>query len=188
MIVMGGSLGGCDALCRILARLPGDCSLPIAVVLHRHRDSGGMLQPEVQRWTPLEVCEVEDKMRIEPRHVYLCPPDYHLMIDDGCFSLSSDDPVHYARPSIDVLFESAADWLGPSAIAVVVSGAGSDGSAGAKKLQARGGTVIVQTPATAEGLWMPSASIASTGTTHVLTLPQIAEKLTHLARPVSRNT
>lgn len=181
MIVIGGSLGGCDALCEILSRLPPNFSPPIAVVLHRHRDSDGMLLPVVQRATSLPVVEVEDKDPIEPGHVYLCPPDYHLMLDRDCFSLSTDDLVNFARPSVDVLFESAAEWLQQRAIAIVLTGAGSDGAAGAKTIIDRGGIVIVQDPSTCEGPWMPTAAIAATQTPHVLSLKQIAEQLTKLA-------
>jgi two-component system, chemotaxis family, protein-glutamate methylesterase/glutaminase len=182
MIVIGGSLGGAEALNKILRRLPVDFAWPIVVVLHRHRDSEGMLVPMVQRGCALPVVEPEDKDPIEAGRVYLCPPDYHLMLDEDCFMLSTDDPINFARPSIDALFESAAEWRCKRVVAVVLSGAGSDGSAGARRVKERGGIVVVQDPATAEGTWMPAAALAATQTRHVLTLEQIAATLIRMAR------
>jgi two-component system, chemotaxis family, protein-glutamate methylesterase/glutaminase len=180
MIVIGGSLGGCDALKEILVRLPASFPYPIAVALHRHRDSDGMMVPVVQRGCALPVCEVEDKEPIEAGHVYLCPSDYHLLIDKDCFALSTDDPVNFARPAIDVLFESAAEWKRGKAVGVVLTGSGSDGAKGARCIQQYGGTVFVQDPKTAEGPWMPTAAIASTQTPLVLSLAEIAQALINL--------
>lgn len=183
MIVVGGSLGGCEALCEILARLPKDFPLPIAVVLHRHRDSDGMLQPVVQRSSPLPVLEPDDKVEWRPGHIYLCPPDYHLLLDEGRrLTLSTDNPVNFARPALDVLFESAAAVLGRRAIAIVLSGAGSDGAAGARQITRAGGIVIVQQPKSAPGPWMPTAAQSASGTRHVMTLDRIAAALPRLAR------
>jgi two-component system chemotaxis response regulator CheB len=186
MIVIGGSLGGCTALGKVLAHLPPDFRHPIAAVLHRHRDSEDMITPILQRSTTLPVDEAEDKEPILPGHVYLCPADYHLLIDEGCFTLSMDDLVSFARPSVDVLFESAAVWFGPDAIAVVLSGAGSDGSAGARAILARGGRVLVQDPRTAEGPWMPTAASSHPGS-RVMTLEGIAAELVVLTKPDRRS-
>jgi two-component system, chemotaxis family, protein-glutamate methylesterase/glutaminase len=177
IVVIGGSLGGCEALQAILRRLPADFPAPIVVALHRHLDSVGLLAPVVQLDCALAVTEAEDKEPIEPGHVYLAPADYHLLLDGGALSLSTDEPVNYARPAIDVLFQSAAEWRGREVVAVVLTGAGSDGAAGAKRILERGGTVLVQDPKTAEGLWMPAATIERTGTEHVLTLEGIAKWL-----------
>jgi two-component system chemotaxis response regulator CheB len=181
MVLIGGSLGGCEALRHILLKLPANFSLPIAVVLHRQWDSTGLLEPVVQRGCPLPVHEVVDRMPIEPGHVYIAPADYHLYLEGDHFALSTDDLVNYARPSLDAFFVSAAEWLGREAIAVVLTGGGSDGAAGAKKIMDRGGLVLVQDPKTADGLWMPAAAIAATKTPHVLTLDQIAERLIALS-------
>ena len=182
MIAIGGSLGGVDALREILQRLPPDFPLPIGVVLHRHRDADGLLLRFIQKDSVLPVCEVEDKQTMEAGRVYLCPADYHLMVEGDGFSLSTDDLVNFARPSIDAFFDSVAEWRGRNAIAVVLSGGGSDGAAGAARIQAKGGVVIAQDPATAEGLWMPSAAIEATKTRHVLPPAKIASELTRLAR------
>lgn len=182
MIVIGGSLGGFAALGRVLSRLPSDFSLPIAVVLHRHRDSDELLLPALRRACPLPVSEVVDKEPVAFGHVYLCPADYHLMLDGSVFMLSTDDLVSYARPSVDVLFESAAEWRGDKVSAVILSGAGSDGAVGARRVEDRGGRVFVQDPATAEGPWMPLAATAATRHAAVLSLEEIALRLAALGR------
>jgi two-component system chemotaxis response regulator CheB len=181
MIAIGGSLGGMKAVREILCRLPRDFSLPIAVVLHRHRDGDEMLRTFLEQDCLLPVGEVVDKDAIEGGRVYLCPPDYHLLMDDGCFALSTDDALNFARPSIDVFFESVAEWAGKRAVAVVLSGGGFDGAKGAKRIQAAGGLVIVQDPTTAEAQWMPAATIAATQSKHVMNLEQIAASLIELA-------
>lgn len=182
MIVIGGSLGGCNALSEILSRLPTSFPLPIAVALHRHRESEGMVVPVLQRTCVLPVSEVEDKEPIQTGRVYLCPSDYHLLIDDGCFSLSTDDLVNFARPSIDVLFESAAEWKREKLIAVLLTGSGSDGARGVHRVQECGGTILIQDPKTAEGPWMPTAAIAATESPLILTLPEIATSLIEFAK------
>lgn len=183
MIAIGGSLGGCDALQEILRRLPADFPQPIAVVLHRSREAESLLVPLIQRTTLLPVIEVEDKEPIRGGCVYLCPADYHLMLDRDCFALSTDELVNFARPSIDVLFESAAEWERRKTVAVVLSGGGTDGSRGVARVHDYGGTVLIQDPKTAEGPWMPNASLQAVPTAHVLTLDQIAKKLVELSRP-----
>jgi len=182
MIVIGGSLGGSAALREILLRLPAHFPQAIAVVLHRHRDAESLLVPLLQQGLALEVVEVEDKQPIEPGRVYVCPADYHLMIDQGCFTLSTDDLVHFARPSIDVLFESAAEWERNKAIGVILTGGGTDGTTGAQRLHEAGGTVLVQDPSTAEGPWMPTSALTAVPAARVLTLPQIADTLLELSR------
>lgn len=181
IIVVGGSLGGTDALRQILGRLPADFPVPIAVVLHRHRDSADILAPVLQRGAALQILEAEDKMPLAPGNVYLAPPDYQLLFDDGVLTLSTDDLVNFARPAIDVLFESAAEWKGREVVAIVLSGASSDGAAGAKSVHEHGGLVLVQEPSSAEGVWMPNAAIAAVPSAQVLALEEIAGKLIDLA-------
>ncbi len=177
MIVIGASLGGCDALREILVRLPASFPQPIAAVLHRHRDSDGMIAPVLQRGCALPVAEVVDKDPIVPGRVYLAPSDYHLLIEGDCFTLSTDELVNFARPAVDVLFESTAEWRRNTATAIVLTGSGSDGAKGACAIENNGGKLFVQDPANAEGPWMPAAAIAATRTPTVLSLPAIAEAL-----------
>jgi len=184
MIVIGGSLGGCEALREVLSRLPADFPLPIAAVLHRHRDADSLLVAVVQRGCPLPVADAEDKEPILGGKVYLAPPDYHLLIGGDTFALSTDELVNFARPSVDALFESAAEWGGPAVLAVVLSGSGTDGACGAARVEAAGGTVLVQDPASAPGPWMPTAAAAATRFPRVLGLPEISAALVaHAAGP-----
>lgn len=159
MIVVGGSLGSLAALRLMLRPLPAGFSLPVAVVLHRHKESDDALASVLQRDIVLPVHEVIDKDPIQAGHVHVGPSDYHLLVEALYFSLSTDEPVQYARPSIDVLFESAADVYGDRAIAVVLTGANRDGADGAREVRRRGGTVVVQDPKTAECPVMPEATI-----------------------------
>jgi two-component system chemotaxis response regulator CheB len=114
-------------------------------------------------------------MPIEPGHVYLAPPDYHLLVEDGWFSLSTEDRVRYARPSIDVLFDSAADAYGPRVIGIVLTGANEDGAAGLARIKERGGVAVVQDPRSAVRQEMPSAAIAATVADAVLPLEEIGK-------------
>lgn len=176
MIVVGASLGGVQALQRLLGGLDVSMQSSIVVALHRHRDSDAGLIETLQRTTRLHIVEAVDKMQLAPATVYLAPADYHVLIDGDCISLSVDDPVRFARPSIDVLFESAAA-LASRVTAVVLTGGGSDGAIGAAAVESRGGRVIVQTPAEAQCADMPQAAIAATRRPLVMNIEQIAEKL-----------
>ena len=177
MIVIGASRGGLKALQALLGGLPGTFQMPLAVVLHRLGEADDLLQPALQKHSSLPVTEVLDKETIQCGHVYIAPADYHLLVEPTYFCLSTDDPVLYARPSIDVLFESAADVFGKMVIGVILTGASQDGARGAAEIQRRGGTVIVQDPATAESPTMPAAALAATRTLLVQPLNQIATTL-----------
>jgi two-component system chemotaxis response regulator CheB len=131
----------------------------------------------LQDSTKLKVVEVEDKQPIGPGYVYVAPPDYHLLIDQGTFALSTDDLVLYSRPSIDVFFDSAADAYGPGTVGVVLTGANSDGSKGLKKIVERGGQAFVQDPATAEVNVMPAAAHALVPRARIASLEGIADHL-----------
>ena len=188
MIVVGGSLGGMKALRTILQGLPGDFSRPIVVVLHRHREADDSLVQLLQTHTNLPITEALDKEPICVGHVYLSPPDYHLLVEPGGFSLSTDEPVQFARPSINVLFESAADNFGAEVIAVVLTGANSDGAEGAARIQAGGGTIIIQDPATSESPVMPQAAVDATRTSHICSPEDIAVLLLQLTGSVQSST
>lgn len=181
MIVIGGSLGGMKALQTILRKLPGSFSQPIAVVLHRHKESDDSLIAILQNGISFEVKEVTDKDPIRAGHVYLSPSDYHLLVEPMYFSLSTDEPVQFARPSIDVLFESAADVLGEKLIGVILTGANHDGARGAAAIRRKGGIVIVQDPLTAECPVMPSAALQTVPDAFVRPAGEIAALLVELA-------
>jgi two-component system chemotaxis response regulator CheB len=185
MIVVGGSLGGMKALRTVLQDLPGSFSMPIAVVLHRHKDSDDSLVSILQQGINLQVKEVVDKDSIRTGHVYISPSDHHLLVEPMYFSLSTDEPVQYARPSIDVLFESAADVFGDKVIAVILTGANHDGARGAAAIRRRGGRVIVQEPLTAECAVMPAAALETVPGADVLPAEEIAQLLIELSHPSS---
>ena len=177
IVVVGCSLGGMQALEIILDGMPRDFPLPIAVVQHRHQASNETLPSHLRRFSRLPVVDVEDKQWIRPGTVYLAPANYHLLVERGEFSLSVDEKVRYSRPSIDVLFQSAADAYGDRVIAVVLTGANDDGAQGAKRVKSRGGVVIVQDPETAEAPEMPRAAIAAASVDRILPLDGIASYL-----------
>ncbi|HEY9624095.1 MAG TPA: chemotaxis protein CheB [Crinalium sp.] len=180
LVVIGSSLGGLRALELILPALPNYLPVAMAIAQHRHPYSNGSLLAFLQRHSALPVLEVEDKQPIETGHIYLAPADYHVLVEKGSFALSTEAPVAYARPSIDVLFETAADAYGKRVIGVILTGASSDGARGLAKIQKHGGFPIVQDPNTAENCLMPNAAIASVSTANVLPLRDIAPFLVHL--------
>ncbi|NEQ26961.1 MAG: chemotaxis protein CheB [Microcoleus sp. SIO2G3] len=177
LVVIGASLGGFSALKLVLGKLPPTFSVPIAIVQHRHKESRTTLASYLQPLLSLPIREVEDKDEIAPGTIYLAPADYHLLIERDYFTLSTDEPVCYARPSIDVLFESAADVYGDRVIGIVLTGANQDGAQGAAAIKARGGRVIVQDPQTAESSVMPNAAIAATQVDAVVPLTAIGSTL-----------
>jgi two-component system chemotaxis response regulator CheB len=181
LIAIGASAGGLNAVSRLLGLLPVDFEVPIAIVQHRSKESLALAEV-VQAATTLRVLEVEDKQPLEPRTVYIAPPDYHLLIDDGRFSLSTDDLVRFSRPSIDVFFDSAADAFGPRLIGIVLTGANSDGSQGLLTIAERGGQTLVQDPATAEIAVMPAAAQNAVPKAKVLSIEALAEHLIRLER------
>jgi len=181
LCVIGSSWGGLQALDVILGALPSSFGIAIAIVQHRSAgapDSG--LPAYYEDRTELEVRSVEDKDDIEPGHVYIAPPDYHLLVEPGWFSLSVDAAVQFSRPSIDVLFESAADTYGARTIGILLTGANADGVAGLKRIRDVGGMTLVQDPDTAERRTMPEAAIAAGAAREVLGLDEIAATLTRL--------
>jgi two-component system chemotaxis response regulator CheB len=180
MIVIGASSGGFKALQTILRSLPKTFPSPLAVVLHRHKDSDNLLETSLQKNCQLPLVEVVDKVAIQPGRVYVAPPDYHLLVEATHFSLSTDELVQYARPSIDVLFESAAHVFGKKVIGVILTGASQDGAHGSVEIIKYGGKVIVQDPATAECPTMPGATLAATRTSFVQPLNQIVPTIIRL--------
>ena len=131
------------------------------------------------------MAEAEDKEAIVPGRVYLAPAGYHLLVEDEHFALSTEPPVWYARPSIDVLFESAAEARGAQVIGVILSGANADGARGLAFIKRCGGIAVVQDPATAESSAMPNAALSATETAEILPLEEIAPFLVRVCRRVS---
>lgn len=177
LIVIGCSLGGMHALEVVLGGLTTDFCVPVVVAQHRHRRSNEQLPAFFRRTTHLSVVDAQDKQWIKPGHVYLAPADYHLLVEPGMLNLSVDEAVRYSRPSIDVLFESAADAYGDAVMAVVLTGANEDGARGAKRIKERGGIVIVQDPKTAEAPVMPASVIEAVQVDQILRLEEIAPYL-----------
>jgi two-component system chemotaxis response regulator CheB len=180
VVVVGASLGGLDAVRLLLRNLPAEFSPPIVLVQHRMPESNGLLVQLLAEQSLLPVSEAEDKDPIENGHFYVAPSDYHLSVEQGFFALSMDEPVCYARPSIDVLFESAADSFGAGTIAVVLTGSNRDGADGAQAVKRAGGRVLVQDPRTALSPVAPTAVIESTAVDAVLSVERIARRLTEL--------
>jgi two-component system chemotaxis response regulator CheB len=181
--VIGTSWGGLSAVSAVVSGLPATFAIPLVVVQHRSPDAPGLLAELLQAKTRLNVVEVEDKQKILPGHVFIAPPSYHLLIDRGYFALSTDAPVRYSRPSIDVTFMSAADEYGKRAIGVVLTGANEDGSLGLKRIADRGGYAIVQDPAGAESAIMPQSALRVVPGAHVVPLARIAGHLVTIAPP-----
>jgi len=176
-IVVGASAGGIEAVTVLLSALPRPLLVPVLVVLHIA--AGSRTQwPLVFRSSTAPVFEAEDKDVAEPGNVYVAPPDYHLLIDESArLSLSADERVHLARPSIDVLFESAAWSFGAAVLGVVLSGANDDGATGLAAIRARGGGCWVQAPETALAAAMPRAALDAVPDALVLTLREMADAL-----------
>jgi two-component system chemotaxis response regulator CheB len=181
IVVVGTSTGGLRALQTLLSGLPADFSLPVVIVQHRGKNSDSGLSEYLSEYTSLPVIEPEDKEPVLDGHVYLAPRDYHLMIENRNFALSTVPPVRFARPSIDVLFESAADAFQTRAIGVVLTGANSDGARGLAAIKSRGGLTIVEEPASAACRELPDAAIVQATPDWILPLDQIAPHLVTLS-------
>jgi two-component system chemotaxis response regulator CheB len=182
LVVVGASFGGFDALKTVLGALPAAFPAPLAIVQHQGSPGSG-LAGLLRRHTALVVVDAEDKSDVRPGVAYLAPPGYHLLVEQDSLALSVDPPVVHARPSVDVLFESAADVYGPGVTGVILTGTGRDGAAGLARIKARGGLTIVQDPASATRAAMPEAALASARVDWVLRLDAIGRKLVELHPP-----
>ena len=177
-VVIGASAGALEALSLILPALPATFRLPVLVVVHVPPDKKSVLAELFQAKCSIAVREGEDKEPISPGTIYFATPDYHLQVEtDRSLSLSNDEPVLYSRPSIDVLFESAADAYGPALIAIVLTGANEDGAKGLKAVSEAGGTAIVQSLDGAFASAMPEAAMTECPGALVLPLQGIASYL-----------
>jgi two-component system, chemotaxis family, protein-glutamate methylesterase/glutaminase len=181
VITVGTSLGGLHAITTMLRAIPANLPVPILIVQHRGTTSDEGLVAVLQDQTALKVVEAEDKVPLAAGTVYIAAPDYHLLVEaPGEVALSTDAPLRSARPSIDVLFETAAEAYGAGVVGVLLTGASADGACGLARIKALGGRVIVQDPATAECATMPAAGIAAAPVDYILPLESIGEYLVTL--------
>ena len=180
LVVVGTSWGGLAALRTLVAGLPETFSMALVLIQHRHKDSDHLLRVLLQERSALEVSEVEDKMPLEHGRIYVAPPDYHTLVEPGHFSLSTEAPVRYSRPSIDVTFSSAADSYGHRTVGIVLTGANADGAFGLRQISDRGGMAIIQDPSTAESPTMPAAAVKAVPRARVMPLPELVAYLRDL--------
>jgi two-component system chemotaxis response regulator CheB len=183
IVVVGASWGGLRAVSALLRQLPDELEAPVVIAQHRSPDPradglADLLRGETDR----KLREPDDKEPLCPRTVYVAASDYHLLVEAGSLALSLEGRVQYSRPSIDVLFETAADAYGASTVAIVLTGANDDGAAGAAAIAAAGGTVIVQNPETAERAEMPRAALDAVPTAQVCELEDLGAALSSLVR------
>jgi two-component system chemotaxis response regulator CheB len=189
-IAIGASMGGVQALSRILPALAADASVAVFVVLHLPRNRPSLLVEVFAPLCALAVQEAEDKAPVQAGNIYFAPPDYHLLVDKGhllpdrplpdkepSLLLSADEPVLFARPSIDVLFESAADVYGERLLGIVLTGANTDGALGLKAIHDAGGITIAQDSGDAAAALMPEAARQTHSVSAVLSLDEISQLL-----------
>ena len=180
-VVIGGSAGAFTGLKQLMPALPAALRVPVIIVLHQPQDRPSAVAAIFGRDTRPPVKEVDDKEPLSPGTVYLAPPGYHLLIESGrTAALTVDEPVHFSRPSIDVLFESAADVFGRSLLGVILSGANDDGARGAAAIERADGVVLIQDPETAEHATMPRAAYAAAPAAVVASIDGIAAILASL--------
>ena len=174
-IVIGASAGGVEALTVLLPSLPVGIVEPIFIVMHLPRDTPSMLAEIFRSRCAMRVEEAEDKMPVQAGTVYFAPADYHLLIDKGPqLSLSADEPVHFSRPAVDVLFQSAVDVYRERLLGIILTGANEDGTDGLDAVRLAGGVTVVQDPATALSPVMPEAALRRMSVDYVLPLAGIA--------------
>ena len=174
VVVIGASLGGLSALEVVLGTMPASFDAAVVIVQHRAADSSDSLLEILRRGASIDVTEAVDKKPLAPGEVVIAPPDYHLMVGDGRYSLSTEGRVHGARPSIDVLFESAVRAFGQRTAAVVLTSASEDGATGAQMVEELGGFVVVQSPGSAESSCLPLAVLERCQHAQVTSLEKIA--------------
>ncbi len=182
-VVIGTSAGGVETLSQLLPALDRRSRAAYLVVVHLPRDKPSLLTDVFAPKCALRVVEAEDKAPVEPGTVYFAPPDYHLLVDEGpSIALSVDDPVLYSRPSIDVLFQSAAELYGERALGIILTGASEDGARGLAAIAGAGGAAVVQDPAEAMVPTLPQAALRLVPAARVLRVEQIKGVLQHAGR------
>ena len=174
ILVIGASWGGVEALSQLVAGLPRDWTLPVVIVQHQHALSGVGLERILSRLTHLSVVDVGDKVEIAPKHLYIAPANYHLLVEsDRTFSLSVEAPVNFSRPSIDVTFASVAHVFGRKVIALLLTGANDDGVEGLRFIHESGGFTMAQDPQEAVAPTMPQAAISAGVVDRVVLLDEV---------------
>jgi len=184
-IVIGISFGGVKALEALLGALPKDFPLPVLIVQHISPESGNGMAKLLDAVCNIHVKEADEQELPISGTVYLAPPNYHLMVEpDGKLGLSTDPPVNYARPSIDVLFETAAEAFGNGLIGVILTGFGADGSRGLKRIKEMGGVTVVQDPNDAAARPMPENAILAVKPDYIVTLSALPRLFSSLSEIV----
>jgi len=173
-VVIGASAGGVEVLSVLLAMIPADCRVSFFIVIHIPRERPSLLPELFAARCALPVREAEDKEPVQPGTVYFAPPDYHMLIDRGpALALSGDEPVHFSRPSIDVLFDSAADIYGERLMGLILTGANQDGAEGLAAVGRAGGRTVVQEPDSAAVPFLPRAALEAGPVDAVLSTEQL---------------
>lgn len=180
VVVVGVSAGGMEALGRLVPGLAAHFPVPVVIVQHLAPDSDDYLPRWLDQRSALHVVQAQHGMALQPGCAYVAPPNYHLVFENPTtLAVLNDEKVNFSRPSIDVLFESAAEVFGRGAVAVVLTGANGDGAKGAAAVHKAGGRVVVQSPEDAQVDTMPRAAIALTQPDAVVPLDAMAHLLTH---------
>jgi two-component system chemotaxis response regulator CheB len=175
-VAIGASAGGVEVLSALLSALPASCRASFFIVMHIPRERPSLLATVFGAKCALPVREAEDKEPVQPGTVYFAPPDYHLLLDRGpVLALSSDEPVHFSRPSIDVLFDSAADIYGERLLGLILTGANQDGAEGLTAVGRAGGRTVVQEPSGAAVPFLPEAALQEGPVDFVLSLAQLQD-------------
>lgn len=181
VVVIGASAGGVAALQTLLGALPATLPVPVLVVLHLPRDRSSRIADVLAPYCALTLREAEDKQPLQAGTVTFAPPDYHLLVEDAqAIALSMDEPVLFSRPAIDPLFESAAAVFGTRVLAILLTGASSDGSDGVAAVRAAGGQAWLQCPEEAEASMMPASALQHAGADAVLPLELMCRRLKEL--------
>lgn len=181
VVAIAASAGGLAAIRHVLSGLPADLPAAVVVVQHLDRRHRSLMAHILEQHTTLTVTQAEDGDKLEPGHVYIAPPDRHLLVNgDGTLSLSQTELVHFVRPSADLLFDSLAASYGDRAIAVVLTGSGTDGAMGIEAVKKMGGTVLAQDQETSDFWGMPEAAIKTGSVDVVLGLDEIADAIIRL--------
>lgn len=181
IVLIGGSAGSLPVLIQMLPELRLDLAFPIVVIVHRKPFPDSLLAGLLARHTELPVLEVEDKMALCPAHIYLVPPDYHLLFESKeMMALDPSEKVNHSRPAIDVTFQAAAQLYRQRVVALLLSGANADGVEGLQYIKKNGGTVLIQEPATAEIDYMPRKALTEVAVDHILRPEHIAHFINQL--------